>query len=162
MKISLLTTACTVFHLYLIYAYIKLGVQKSISKSYTELEWKPVFKKIPFIKERHLFQAMILTVSVCIALAGNTLMFYVAGVLLTLVGFLPTIKNPKHLIPHIMGAIGAIMCGYYSIVIDLGEVLPLIIFVGCVIVCFFMFYEEWIWYVEIAAFEIIFITLILI
>lgn len=124
------------------------GRLKSISQSYYQIE------------HRWMFQAMIWVQGVSFAIVGNTLLFYIAGALLILVALFPTIRNEKHLIWHMIGAIGSIVIGFISIGFDYGNWHAVIVMAWACIASFLMF-RNYILVIEEVAYYIIWIALII-
>lgn len=106
--ISLLS-AFVIFVSYVLNVVIKYGKQKSISFSYY------------VIKHRWLFQVFIYALASCIILAGNTWLFLLSGLFLSIVGLTPTIKDKKLFPYHMIGAITSIVLAHISITLTLKQ-----------------------------------------
>lgn len=119
---------------------------KSISQSYDKIEhpW--------------MFQAMIWIQAISFGLIGNTVLFYISAVLLSLVAMFPTIKNEKHLVWHMIGAIGSIIIGFISLGVDYENWYPSIIMAVTSILCLILF-KNYILVIELAAYYLVWIAL---
>lgn len=106
--ISLLS-AFVIFVSYVLNVVINYGKQQSISYSYY------------VIKHRWLFQVFIYALASCIILAGNTWLFLLSGLFLSIVGLTPTIKDKKLFPYHMIGAITSIILSHLSISLTLKE-----------------------------------------
>ena len=104
-----LITSFFIFISYVLYVVIKHGKQKSLSYSYYVID------------HRWVFQVFIYSLASCIILAGNTLIFLLAGLFLTIVGLTPTIKDKKLFPFHMIGAITSIVLSHVSISLTLKE-----------------------------------------
>ena len=104
-----LISAFIIFVSYILYVVMDYGKQKSISYSYY------------VIKNRWIFQVFIYAIASCMILAGNTWLFLLSGLFLSVVGLTPTIKDKKLFPFHMMGAITSIVLAHISISLSLKE-----------------------------------------
>jgi hypothetical protein len=98
----------------LVYAYIKVGMTKSISAIYDELN------KLPRPKG-YLYTIGMWLTALPLAAAGETELFYIAGALIALTGLAADIRKSKLTEwLHIIGAWGGMAAGLMSLWYDYG------------------------------------------
>lgn len=109
-KIAALGVAILVFIAYNWYVIKEYGIQKSMSWSYYVIE------------NKWLFQAFIYVLSACIILAGCDYYTLAAGLLLSLVGLAPTVKETYIKVIHSFGAVLSILVLIYYVLFILSDI----------------------------------------
>lgn len=109
-KIAALGVAILVFIAYNWYVIGKYGIQKSMSWSYYVIE------------NGKIFQAFIYALSACIILAGCDYYTLTAGLLLSLVGLAPTVKEAYIKVIHSFGAVFSILVLIYYVLFVISDI----------------------------------------
>lgn len=108
-KLFLLIYTIITFISYLTYVKIKYGILESISASYYKLKYKS------------LFTLFIWSVSIPCIIIGETPLMFFAGALLSFVGAAPAFRRDMEHDVHMAGAIGGIVLGFTSLLLDFQE-----------------------------------------
>jgi hypothetical protein len=124
---------------YVIRVWVVYGIQPTISQSYYKFKYP----------DRCIFQIMIYVLSICIIVNGYNLWFLISGLLLSLVGFFPTIKNKVHKVFHFIGALGGIALTFVSFIYVYHYYIPAIIVVVSSAVLFLIKIKNIVWWIEI-------------
>ena len=112
-KIVGLLISAAIFLTYVTYIAVKYSVQKSISESYYNLKFK---------NKKYIFASVIWGFAVPIMYAGNNALMFLAGGTICFVGGAAAFKkNRMEKWVHISGAIGGIILGMLSLLINCTE-----------------------------------------
>lgn len=150
-----LISAGVLFLSYVVITLYMFGVSKSISWTYYLL--KDSDKKRGLWKREYWFQLFIYLLSIFIVIAGNNIYFLIAGLLLSIVGLAPTVKNKYILMFHSFGAFSSIIICYINS-FTISCILPTL--VACVwTIYFYVRKGSYIYYLEVASFIIILLQL---
>lgn len=139
-----------IFIAYVIYIWLKFGILSSISDSYYKTN-------SPF-----LFAIFIWGTAIPLIIVGNTALMFFAGALLCFVGASPAFKKRKMEEKiHVYGTIGSIALGIISMWVDFGLWYLTVIMVAGYIFTMFVKIKNETWYVEILAFVLVMLGLLI-
>ena len=146
-----LLTSLIVFTLYIAYIMARYGVRKSISESFYRLKYKKIFPLI------------IWGFTIPIMLHTGTPIMFIACSLICFIGAAPAFKSDiiEHRV-HMFGAFGGILTAFASLVFEFDMIWIFIIFVFATTFLFTMrFAIKYIWWIEVVAFYLIIIGLLI-
>jgi hypothetical protein len=126
---------------YVTTVWIKYGIQKSISTTFYEL---PYDRKLTF-------RLFMFSLSIGIIIGGNLPLFYVSGILLSLVGIFTRIKVKWKKIIHLIGAIGGIVFAYIGLIYYYNLWIESIIVLNVCILFIFIDRKNIIWWSELVS-----------
>jgi hypothetical protein len=142
---------------YISYIWGRYGIQKSISISFYDLEWR----------YRNTFRFFIWILATAIILSGigwGSPAFLISGLLLSLVGIFSRIQTKWKFIIHMVGAIGGILGCYIGITLlnfNLGLIVGGFILIETLILYLIGNKEHMIWNIEVICFANLMSTLLL-
>ncbi len=145
----LLSISFVSFITYIIFIWSKYGVLPSISDSFYKT------------KNAFSFYVFILSVALPLMIAGDTGLMFSAGALLTFVGAAAAFKDKLTGTVHVIGAIGGILLGFLSMIVDfhLWYITAIeLLFIG---IAYLIKMKNKTWWVEIVSFILIMIGLLI-
>ena len=153
MDTFLLITSGLVFTFMILTIVLKYKIQKSISDSYYSLSKK----------EKIAFTLAIWGFSIPLVIVANSVLFLIAGGLLCLVGASANFKlNKRENNTHMTGAIGGILLAFVSLVVDF-DLFPIFVVFAMISTFLYLMKDvvKYIWWIEILAYYLILIGLII-
>lgn len=149
--IGLLISAA-VFLSYVTWVAVKYGIQNSISESYYRLDFK---------NKKYIFAGVIWGFAVPVMYAGdNALMFLAGGTICFVGGAAAFKKNRMEKWVHMSGAIGGIILGMLSLIINYDN-LPFVLMAALISAVLYFNATNKIWWIEIVAFLTIWLGILL-